>query len=820
MSQRVPIDDTIKFRSSTYEKEKKDFERQIQIIDYLDNYNGNLRDDECIKNYQINYDLMNGRVDTTMYNADDYCLIENEKVTIKEGEIPHVPLISSVTKILHGEQIGRYFKLSVEDNSPFSESVEEEEYKRLTKQFVQESIIAPIEQQVLQEVLIQNGITDPYSLNAEQQNSIRQTVSQQTAALTPEKIREYMENDFKSPITQQAQEITDYLTNEFRLKEKQDDGFLHMMPTALECYYANATERGLEFDLVNPKFLQFGGPSEEEWIQNMDWVKREEWSTVVAITQKYADVLREEHWEEIEKNIEPLFGTKHYQSYRAGLDERKYQIEISANGKEIVDKFGDQNSNLKENFNNILRAQEYVQSKWGSTANMHDFGIRVTHYAWKDKRKLYKVWRATEDGIKVFYFSESYKKVAKDLKVKEIWVNEVWEGTKIGTSDPIYINIMPVKYQWKSLDNPYDVELPYVGKKYNIMRGNTKNVTIIDLAKQFQRDYDTQMAWLRRDLKTNLGKVFAMLIDSKPDNMTWTDVLNVARDYNLLLINPNKKGGMVDPQFMKGVDMSKMSDIAQRLVLINDIMQKLYRSMGFNEFRAAGSTNQYANTVNINSQQQASYNQTEAMFETHRIIFEKACNRLLNISRLYYKDNPDKLKSVLSRVSYEELKYGYPFWYSEHFKVRLENSGKVARQIEFLRQQTQAFIQNAMSPKEVIELAMAENKTDLVNLMRKIDKKIKDAQESASQEANARLQVELEAKLTDQREDRELKYKMHRESLDSLEARAEIQSKVFLNANDSNMDGEPDLITKTKLDNEVELKIHEDKMRLEREKLK
>ena len=129
----------------------------------------------------------------------------------------------------------------------------------------------------------------------------------------------------------------------------------------------------------------------------------------------------------------------------------------------------------------------------------------------------------------------------------------------------------------------------------------------------------------------------------------------------------------------------------------------------------------------------------------HRQIVEQAVNRLFNLARIYYKDNPELLKNILSPTSYMELQYGFPFWYS-YFNIKVENSGKVARQAEILRQNIQAFIQNGMEPKDVVQLALAESKNDIIDLVNKIDKRqqenAKMAQEAQQQQMLTAAQIE------------------------------------------------------------------------------
>lgn len=809
----------IKPRASRWEKKKNNYERQISIIDRLDTFRGAgiVRDFKRLKKFGINYDLMNGRLDTQLYEAPETINILGEVVSIKQGEIPHIPMVAQVTNALRGEQHFKPWKISVEDLSPLKNTIEAEEYTKLLKEYIQNNIIGA-NQKIATEQFMQSMDEETLALLSEQDLAEIQSSIENTAnSMTPDQIIEFMTNEYKNPIAKQGQEIMDALDKQFQLKVKEVEGFTHSLPTAEEYYYVNVEERGLVFDVVPPDSLDYGGPIEEEWVQKMDWAKREKWTTITDIKIRYAEVLKQEHIDELDKYYEPIVTSRDYKKLDESAATRRYQYEFSVDPEGITQTFGNQDSRLKENFKNIAAAYDYVQSKYGHGSALSDYAIRETHFVWKDERKMFRVFRIEDGVLKKYYFDEHYQKTEEDFSVKEIYVPEIWEGTKIGTDDPIYLNIRPLKHQYKNLDDPFSVELPYIGKKYNTFRNRSENVAIIDLMKQFQRDYDTEMASLRKDMRTNMGRMFMMLIGSKPDNLKWEDFIKIGKDYNLLLIDAAKKGLQPDPNLFREINMSKMSEIADRIVLLKEILNNLYSVAGFNPHRV-GQGGQYATNGNIVQQQQSSYNQTEPMFETHRLIVEAALNRLMNTARLYYKENPHLLKNILSPTSMVELEVGYPFWYSD-FNVYLETSGRVARQIDSLKQYIQAFIQNGMKPRDIIDLALAESRNDLHDILIRIDKETQEQIAQANQATQQQMQMELEDRANARREDANLKLEMQKIDIASKDRRAQEDAQKFAYAQDINQNNTSDLVEAKQLELEQRSKEHEDKMLLEKQKL-
>ena len=808
---------TIKPRASRLEKQRNNFERQIAIIDRLDVYEGEVRNIKRLKKFGINYDLMNGRLDTKLYDAPDTVKIGNEVVSIKMGEIPHIPMVAQVINALRGEQQFKPWKISVEDMSPLKDTIEAEEYTKLLKDYINNNIIAANERKATESFL---SSLDPESLallSEQDMQELQSQIENTAKSMTPDEIIDFMANEFKNPIAKQGQEIMNALDKQFQLKVKEVEGFTHSLPTAEEYYYVNVEERGIVFDVVPPDSITYGGPVEEEWVQKMDWAKREKWTTITDIKIRYAETLKPSHIKELEKYYEPIATSKTHSKLDESQATRRYQYEFSVDPEGFVQMFGNQDPTKKENFPNISNAYAHIQSKYGSGAALSDYAIRETHFVWKDERKMFRVFRIKNGILKKYYFDEHYQKTPEDFSVKEIYVPEIWEGTKLGTDDPIYLNIRPLKYQYRDMDDPFSVELPYIGKKYNTFRNRSENVSIIDLMKQFQRDYDTEMAALRKDMRTNMGRMFMMLINAKPDNLKWEDFIKIGKDYNFLLIDNTKKGSSVDPNFFREINMSKMTEIADRIVLLREILNNLYSVAGFNAHRI-GQGGQYATNGNIMQQQQSSYNQTEPMFETHRLIVEAALNRLMNVARMYFKDNPHLLKNVLSPTSMVELEVGFPFWYS-YFNVYLETSGRVARQIESLKQYIQAFIQNGMKPKDVIELALAESRNDLHDILMRIDKETQAQIEQANQLSQQQFQAQIEERAAARKEEADLKLQMQKNEIESKNKRAAEDAQKFAYAQDINQNNTSDLVEAKLIETEQRKVEHDDKMELEYAKL-
>ena len=341
---------------------------------------------------------------------------------------------------------------------------------------------------------------------------------------------------------------------------------------------------------------------------------------------------------------------------------------------------------------------------------------------------------------------------------------------------------------------------------------------MVDLGKPWQKEFDIEMTRIKKDLATNVGSVFVMMMNMKPDNWKWQDWLTTMKEAGLLMVDPHKNGlNSLDPQLMKSLNIGKVSDIAARIQLLDFYRNNMIQSMFFNPARI-GAIGQYATNTNIEASSSASYNQTEDFFETHREIVERSVNALMNRAKMVYKKNPERIRHIFDDVTYTEFILRPDFWYAET-AIYFKNSSEDIRQLEFLRQRMLEFIQNGMSFEGILGLSVADTKSEISNLMRKETRRLDNIREQQIQHEQAMNQAKIEAEAQMKREEREFEYMKHRETLESQERRTVIQADQWRRQFDVDQDGVNDNILKTQLELALEELIHRDEMKLKEREL-
>jgi hypothetical protein len=789
-------------RFSTWdEKAKNDLQLQKDRMDRMDLWYGTHRDTDENKKFNINYELFNGRLDTSLYEDPIAFNIAGESVKLGHQVIHHYPVTSQVAHAMWGEMINRPFRPTAKHVGASAQNLRRKAWNEQIRELLNARAIQPMREQITKSYLQQLQVADPRTLTPEQIQQVQADVARRVQEKTPKEVLDFMENDFQTPTEKQAQQLLEHLLQSMNIKYLQDEGFKHAIITGREVYYIGDAHGEPVLELLNPKYFTCSGSSETEWFHEMDWGKYERWLSFEAAVQKYAEHLKKDDYETLERYAEPIGGFADAHAYRNDSNFQRVQYEISTNGESYERRYGKVDTRTKEGQRKLTSIYEDVINKYGNTYgnSFSAYGVREVRFAWKDKRKLMRVERIENDKKVHYWLDEHYEPTGRDVSVHEVWIDEVWEGVKLGTTgDCLYLNVAPVPAQFKSIFNPFDVDLPFYGRNYETHMNNTRSVAPIDTAKPWQLEFDTTMAQIKHDMATDIGKVFVVFMNMKPDNIKWQDWLNTMKDSKLLIAASNKHGmSPIDAQMLRSVDLGRTSEIASKIQLLEVFRTQLLRSMYFNEARI-GTIGQYANATNVQQNQGASYNQTEGFFETHRLIVEKMLNGLMNRAKHVYRERPEKLAVIMDDVSAVDLEMAANFWYEE-LGVHFSTSTEDIQRVNELRAQTMAFIQNGMSFDGILELAMARTATDITSIFRKETKRIQQQQAEAQQIAAQQAEQERLMKLEEVKVKEEGLNQRKAMDLEIKKLQATLGIEQFRAQADADQDGKADVLEKAQM---------------------
>lgn len=732
-------------RLSWAKKKARNFEWAERTADFYDFYYGYYYDSERLARLKINYNLYNGRGEEAMgaYRPEFDNDLMDEGIISGYDDIQYHPLIDQIAKAMVGEQQRRPLKPMAIDSSGYSMNFRKMHRNKLFQNYLEQTYLAPARQQAFQTVMRKLGITDPYSMNPDEQMEFSGMVEKEFKAMTPEEIEDYMRKDYKSPPEMQAQKLVDWLMSHFDLKYLTDQGFKHGIISGEEIYYCGVRHNMPHVELVNPMGFMCSGSRNTHFIEDSEWAKYERSIKYSDLFNNFGDVMTPSDLKKIE-NVFTSFGG----DGRAG-EERDARLvaEVSAFDAHTDGKL----------FSNIpdirtRKGQEFMKSiyrHYGTAADDYS-SVRHVHIVWKSLRKLLYITRSVNGEVKKFWVDESYKFNPRkgDIKQEYAWVPEIWSVDKIGSADAIYLNKGPLEHQYPSLDNPWGAKLPYIGVEYGRLYGNAKNVAPLDLGKPWQYKFNVQMAKIHEMEATDIGKVLITSFNAKPKDWSWGKYLMMMKYGHIAPIDTegeNYNPG-VDSQIFKAADLSTLSDLAGRLQYLEFIRNQAALAMSYNPARLGQVAPYVAVTNSQQSIVQSSY-QTEDIYGTHNKVVENLLNYLLKITRVAFKENDFARTYLLDDMSVAELELDWQLMEPSELAVRVHNSTDDFNNIMQVKSVAQAMVQNQLiSMPELIRLLWARNGAEILNIAERAEANALKRRQEDMQEQQALMQQQAAIK--------------------------------------------------------------------------
>ena len=748
--------------------------------------------------------------------------VDNEEIHFDHQNLTHTPLISQIANAIIGEKVNMPFTPMVKDDTPHKSTVLKKQTEQALRQYLNEKLIEPTRTKIMNSILQSAGQEDVFAMasSPEMQMQLDQEINQAMVNELPIEIMEFMQGRSVSVTVRQAQRMINHLGERFNIKFKTIEGFKFAVTTGEEYYFSGLRGGKLLFEAIHPGFITWGvGDAENEWLQYGDWVKRERWPSYQQFISTHASDLDEKHIIELDVDFEPIGGVRR-DFWDKNSSHTKNTMHLFTIDEGLQSAFTEIDIKSKEGRKNWMQLYNIALGRYGDTygSNFSNYGVREAHFQWRDLRPMWEVTRKDEHGRdRTFHLPEHYEPTHLDTEVKKVWRNQIWQGYKAGSFSSIYFGIEPKPYQYKSVYNPNDVDLSYYGKMYNTHKNTTENVSIVDLGKTANKNFDMILASIRTDMATDIGSVFTMFLDMKPESYTTQQWLDVMRYMKIMMLDPTKNFGGVDPQFLKSINLSRVSDMAGKFQLLEFFRLQVANNMYFNNERE-GAVGQYANTQNIQQNTTASYNKTALFFEQHRLVVEKALTGLLNEARFYFRENPEEAAVFLDDIALADLQVT-PISHYEWLGIILQNSQEELAKLQAVKGQSLNFIQNSSSFEAVTDLIMADTISDVREIMRKETERLERLQKEAMENARAEKQMELQAKAQEKQMEIEARYKEHREQITSQEKRVLWDREKFKMQNDVNDNQVHDLIEKTILELQAQMAMKDQDLQVEREKI-
>lgn len=480
---------------------------------------------------------------------------------------------------------------------------------------------------------------------------------------------------------------------------------------------------------------------------------------------------------------------------------------------------------------------------FGSNFTDENGNIRVLRVYWKSLKKIKKVKFYDEEGeVEYKIMSEEYKP-KKELgeESKDLWVNEWWEGTKIGKD--IYVQMHPRAVQYNKISNPSFCHPGIIGEIYNTNQG--KAVSLMDRMKNYQYMYDVIWDRLNKAIATNYGKIFELDLAKVPDNWEIEKWLHFAIVNKIAVVDSFKEGqqgaatgklaGGFNTQGGRSIDMETGSYIQQHIQLLEFIKMEMGEIAGVTKQRE-GAIHQNETASGVERSVNQSSHITEYWFHKHEQFKLRVMSAFLETAKVALKGNNKKVQYILDDQTIQMLNIEGDNFSEADYGLVCTASSKAMELEGMLKQNAQAFMQNGGSMGTIMDIFFSPSLADMRKKIEIAEAKLQE-QQSASQDQQNKLaqqQMQMEA----EREDRKLQ-------LEDMLNQRDNETKILVEQmklsaageidNDTNNDGIADPIQEERLnldkekaksdqltkmkDLDQKMKMHNDKMQREDKKI-
>lgn len=653
---------------------------------------------ESFYNKRINYDLANGILDTR----------DLEKICNPmgfSGEFPatlqNYPIATPKLNLLVGEEEKRRFEWRVVSTS--SDTASEKE--KLKKKDIIEAMSQAIQNSGMGEEQI-------------------------TAEL--EKINQYYDYEYQDFREMMASDILSYQWKKQNLKRLFNKGMYDVLIAAEEAYAIDIVAGEPFVRKVDPLTFYTYGMGKSPYVEDSDIIIEDGYMSTGQVIDEYYEYLEKSHIEWLEGEAASGSGGRganHTPDYPN--PEPSWNADLWNSGSYV---------NLNNTNNSNILASAFDA----------DGNIRVTRVVWKSRLKLKKVTGMDEDGVQYEEIvSENYS-AGEGERISTFWVNEWWEGTRIG--DDIYIKIQPRPVQLRSVNNLSKCHPGYVGTVYNI--NTSKARSMYDHMKPYQYLYNIFMRRLELAFSQYKGPIYELDISKKPADwdtekwMYYAEVLgwNIVDNFNegvkgasqgTLAGNFNTTGGRVMNPDISGfirsnVDM--LSYIEHQVGRISGVSEQREGQIGPNDL--VGSTERAVTQ---------SSHITEPYFALHDDTKLRVLTALLETAKWCYRNETDKtMQYVLDDMSIKTLKVDGESLSECDYDVFITNSSKTFELEQSIKQLSHAAVQNQQM--DVSKLVKIWNASSMTKMSKELDEaekqKAMQAQKAQEREIEGNKQVQ------------------------------------------------------------------------------
>ena len=734
---------------------------------------------------KINYDLVNGK----LHMEDMQAVInpENLKVGYIPDRIQHYPIINSKLNVLRGEESKRVFDYRVVVTNPNAISEIEENKKN--------ALLASLQQLIADE-----------SISEEQFNQ------------ELDKLNDYYTYQWQDFREVRANALLNHYYKEYNMPLLFNNGFMDGMVVGEEIYKCDIVGGEPVIERVNPLKIRVFKSGYSNRIEDADIIIIEDYWSPGRVIDTFYDVLSPKDMEYIEKLPDHI--GQAYTDSMDNIDERMGFVNNNMVGDEIVtDGFYFDPLNL---FSDAVVNSLLPYDLAGN--------LRVLQVYWKSRRKIKKVKHYDpETGEELFdFYPETYIcNEALGEEEQTFWINEAWEGTKIGQD--IYVNMRPRVVQYNRLSNPSRCHFGIVGSIYNL--NESRPFSMVDMMKQYNYLYDAIHDRLLKLMARNWGKIIQLDLAKVPKGWEIEKWLYFAKVNGVAVSDSFKEGnigaatgklaGALNNAQSGVIDADWGNNIQQYINLLAFIKMEMSEVVGISPQREG----QISNRETVGGVERATLQSshiTEWVFTIHEDVKRRALECFLETAKAALKGRSKKFEYILPDFSKQMITIDGDDFAEADYGLVVDNSDGMQKLQSQLETLAQAALQNqTLSFSTIMKIygscSLAEKQRIIENDERRMREQAQQAQQQELQAQQQQAQMQQQTELQKMQQEDLLNQRDNETKI--LVAQINAQAKQDNSAEDLNDGVEEPMSEADRAKLKESIRQFDEKMKLEREKL-
>lgn len=647
---------------------------------------------------KINYDLLNGKLHMT-----DLELVLNPE-NIRAGFVPdriqHYPIMNSKLNVLRGEESKRIFDYRVVVTNP--------------------NAISEIENNKRGELLqrLQQLIAD----TSQSEEEFNQEL---------EKLNDYYTYEWQDMREIRANALLNHYVKEYNIPLLFNNGFMDAMAVGEEIYQCDIVGGEPVIERLNPLKVRIFKSGYSNKIEDADMIIIEDYWSPGRVIDTYYDVLSKKDMEYIEK-LPDHVGQASVDSMD-NIDERFGYVNNHMIGEEIsTDGFYFDPFNLfSDSISNSLLPYDLAGN------------LRVLRVYWKSRRRIKKVKSYDpETGEEIYNFYPETYILDKDAGEEEqiFYINEAWEGTKIGTD--IYVNMRPRVVQYNRLSNPSRCHFGIIGSIYNL--NDSRPFSLVDMMKQYNYLYDAIHDRLNKMMAKNWGKILKLDLAKIPKGWDVEKWMYYAKANGLAVEDSFREGnigastgklaGALNNASSGVIDAEFGNSIQQQINLLEFIKMEMSEVAGITRQREG----QVSNRETVGGVERATLQSshiTEWLFIQHDDVKRRVLECFLETAKIALKGRSKKFQYILSDNSIKIMDIDGDEFAEADYGLVVDNSQGIQELSQKLDVLAQAALQNqTLSFSTIMKLYSSSSLAEKQRLVEKDEQAIQERNAQAQQQ--------------------------------------------------------------------------------------